>query len=100
MTEPVLFEAFGQRLSLRQWAWETGLNEHTIRIRIKRGWSIEDALGRPLIENVSALSNDTWCHIKAAVAAGESRGYLANRHHIGYQRIYIRTRDTAAILYH
>jgi hypothetical protein len=38
--------AFGQSLSLRGWAEETGLSEGTIRSRLKYGWTLEEALSR------------------------------------------------------
>lgn len=36
--------AFGQELTLVEWAAKTGLGEMTIHCRIKRGWPVEDAL--------------------------------------------------------
>lgn len=38
----------GRSQPLRAWAAETGLKAHTIRVRLERGWSVEDALTKPL----------------------------------------------------
>ena len=34
--------------TVSQWAEEVGLNKHTLQTRISRGWSVEDALCRPV----------------------------------------------------
>lgn len=39
-----IVQAFGKEISLAEWAELTGLNRQTIESRIKRGWTIEDAL--------------------------------------------------------
>lgn len=49
-TTSVFLEAFGRRQTGPQWAREFGIKYHTIRARIYAGWSIEDAISRPLVE--------------------------------------------------
>ncbi|GGA78003.1 hypothetical protein GCM10011491_01480 [Brucella endophytica] len=39
-----LYSAFGHTRTLKEWAEATGLSSHTIRSRLARGWTIEDAL--------------------------------------------------------
>ena len=49
-TTSVFLEAFGRRQTGPQWAREFGIKYHTIRARMRLGWSIEDAISRPLVE--------------------------------------------------
>jgi len=49
-TTSVYLEAFGRRQTGPQWAREYGIKYHTIRARLRKGWSIEDAIARPLVE--------------------------------------------------
>ena len=37
----------GETLTTPQWAKKTGLRSSTIRIRLKRGWTVEKALTKP-----------------------------------------------------
>lgn len=37
----------GERLTLREWSIRTGLNQKTIYDRLRRGWTIQDALSKP-----------------------------------------------------
>lgn len=39
-----LYEAFGHRRTLKEWAAETGMSRNTIRNRINLGWTVEQAL--------------------------------------------------------
>lgn len=39
----------GLRLTLAEWSERTGLKEGTIRYRLRKNWSVEDALTRPLM---------------------------------------------------
>ena len=43
-TDNVKIRFNGKEMILTDWAKEVGINESTIRARLKRGWSIEDAL--------------------------------------------------------
>ena len=38
----------GQKKNIVQWGEETGIDERQIHWRLKKGWSIEDALTRPV----------------------------------------------------
>lgn len=38
----------GKKLTIAQWSRETGINRYALRDRLKRGWSIEDSLTRPI----------------------------------------------------
>jgi hypothetical protein len=49
---PHLFEAFGKKKTLTEWAKEIGLNYFTIRRRIERGMPIERALLQPVQKSV------------------------------------------------
>lgn len=49
-TTSVFLDAFGRRQTGPQWAREFGIKYHTIRARMRLGWSIEDAISRPLVE--------------------------------------------------
>jgi hypothetical protein len=44
-----IIEFDGERLTVSQWARKIGLQPTTITRRLKLGWSIEDALTRPLV---------------------------------------------------
>ena len=39
----------GERKTISQWAEKTGLRSATIASRVRRGWSVEDALTKPLM---------------------------------------------------
>ncbi len=41
----------GKRLTYSQWARKTGLHKNTIRMRILKGWSVEDCLTTPAWKN-------------------------------------------------
>jgi hypothetical protein len=43
-----LIDYFGHSLTLAQWSALTGIGESTIDRRLKRGWSVKDALTRPI----------------------------------------------------
>ena len=43
----VLIEAFGRRKTAREWSEEVGVGYSTLRERLKRGWSPEDAIQKP-----------------------------------------------------
>ena len=45
-----LISAFGKTNSLAEWAREFGIGASTIRERLCRGWSIEDALSVPVLK--------------------------------------------------
>jgi len=45
--------AFGRTQTLTDWSNETGLSRNTIRERISRGWSNEDAVGLPLVPHTA-----------------------------------------------
>lgn len=49
-TNNVFLEAFGRRQTGPQWAREFGIKYHTIRARIRKGWSVEDAISKPKVE--------------------------------------------------
>jgi hypothetical protein len=38
----------GKRLSMAEWAERVGLPAHVIKLRLRRGWSVRDALFKPL----------------------------------------------------
>jgi NADH:ubiquinone oxidoreductase subunit len=42
-----LLEAFGRTLTIQQWCDEYGIPDTTFHNRLKRGWTIEDALTKP-----------------------------------------------------
>lgn len=42
--EPVRYSYGGKTLSIREWSEYTGICQETIRARIERGWSVEDAV--------------------------------------------------------
>lgn len=44
----------GVTLTLAQWATKFGLDREIVRVRLRRGWSVEDALERPLTPNDSS----------------------------------------------
>ncbi len=41
-----LIEAFGQTMTLAEWAEETGINHNTLRSRMVRGWHPEEMLAK------------------------------------------------------
>jgi len=45
------YELNGESLTIVQWARKTGLRRKTISHRINAGWSIEDALTKPLLQH-------------------------------------------------
>lgn len=49
----IVLEYKGQRKTLIDWATELSLDHTLIRGRLRRGWSVEDALSIPLNENLS-----------------------------------------------
>lgn len=49
-----VIEFNGQRRTLTEWAELTDQSKTTLRKRLDSGWSIEDALTRPLMENKSS----------------------------------------------
>ena len=48
--KPALYEHYGRRLPLRDWAVELGVTSDVLLCRLKRGWSVE----RTLTEEVRA----------------------------------------------
>ncbi len=41
------YPAFGEERTLREWSLEKGVNTSTIRRRLEKGWTLEDALTLP-----------------------------------------------------
>ncbi len=50
----VLLTSSGKTMCMAQWAAEVGLNAQTLWKRLARGWSVEDAIRRPSMANVSS----------------------------------------------
>lgn len=48
-------EANGKTLTIAEWAKEIGVKENTLRARLAKGWSPQEAVGRPLTTAGSAL---------------------------------------------
>ena len=48
----------GKSLTVREWGRETGISDATIRERLKRGWSVEDALTIPVLKMNQEYSCD------------------------------------------
>jgi hypothetical protein len=55
---PLLLEFEGVTLPLRMLSERFGLKSDTVLARLKRGWSVADALKRPLV--VKGYATDTW----------------------------------------
>ena len=53
--EPTMLECYGELHTLREWAEITGVAKETIRKRLLRGWSVQEALTIP----VSRASTNT-----------------------------------------
>lgn len=53
--DTVLVTARGKTMNVREWAEETGLNERTIRTRIRKGWDHERAVSTPAEGNRGRL---------------------------------------------
>lgn len=53
----VYLEYDGKKMSLAEWARETGINQYALWGRISRGWSVEDALTIPLGSVARYVSN-------------------------------------------
>ena len=51
-------EAFGKRMTLGQWAEESGISLATIWARLQRGWSGEDAVSRKVGNNGRKAGRD------------------------------------------
>lgn len=49
-----VIEFDGEKLCIAQWARKFGINDSTLRERLKRGWNIKDALTKPLVWSPSA----------------------------------------------
>lgn len=60
------FTLWGETLTLTEWAHRFGLKRPTVGRRLKRGWSIEDALLRPV---VVSRAKSTKYQVDAAMAA-------------------------------
>jgi hypothetical protein len=45
----VVIEHDGKKMTVSQWARSIGLKPHTLAYRLRSGWSIEDALSKPLV---------------------------------------------------
>ncbi len=48
--DTTFIEFRGEKLSISDWSERTGIDTHTIRARIKRGWSVDRALSEPAKE--------------------------------------------------
>lgn len=68
---PKLYTAHGKTLTIRQWSAETGISVGTLRFRLAHGWTMEDAVTRP----VGSRLNDTPEEQRKRI--GASRGYTA-----------------------
>lgn len=45
-----IIKCFGESLTLSQWGEKTGIKSSTIRARLERGWTPEEALSIPILE--------------------------------------------------
>lgn len=55
----VFIEYLGKRQCLADWAQEVGIKRATLRVRLKAGWTVADALSIPV-----SLSNKPWTRCK------------------------------------
>jgi lambda repressor-like predicted transcriptional regulator len=68
---PKLYTAHGKTLTIAQWSEETGISVGTLRFRLAHGWTMEDAVTRP----VGSRLKDTPDEQRKRI--GASRGYTA-----------------------
>lgn len=47
----------GETLTVAQWARKLGVRDQFLRVRLSRGWSVEETLGRPPVPNDKTRSN-------------------------------------------
>lgn len=56
--QPKLYDFHGEKLSLTQIALKLGMNRNTLRRRLERGWTFDDATGRPVEEHKGGRDDD------------------------------------------
>lgn len=69
----VLLEHNGEKRPLRHWAKVYGLSEMTVGLRLRRGWSVDEALTIPPNADKS-LRGSSGCRIRWAAIAARGRG--------------------------
>lgn len=79
----------GERHSIREWAEIAGISDTVLRHRLRRGWSIEDALKRPVLKGRRCTSK------LMLTLDGEARPLWewAEIKNMSYKAIYIRYKN-------
>ena len=70
-----LVEYDGKSQSLAAWSAETGLAHSTLTERLRMGWTIKDALTRPLEKH-----GRTTCEIEGCMSKHLAKGYCTNHY--------------------
>jgi hypothetical protein len=63
----------GQTMNMSQWEYQLGFKQHTIKQRLKKGWTIERALTEPVVQGKNQSSPESRAHSKTSQKKGKVR---------------------------